>query len=96
MVTALVTLIVTLLVIAGFYFFRNIKMKAAVMFLVFWMIVATGCVLFTMPTMHKEFAINVVEYLIKINDDGSLSTTKKTTQTIIQRQQQTTRGVNRQ
>ena len=96
MVTAIVTLILSLLVIAGFYSFRNIKMKAAVMFLVFWMIVATGCVLFTMPTMHKQFAINVVEYLIKINDDGSLSTTKKTTQTIIQRQQRATRGVSQQ
>ena len=39
------------------------------------------------PKMHKQFSVSVIEYLIKINDDGSMSTTKKTTQTILQKQQ---------
>ncbi|MBR6098367.1 hypothetical protein IKP85_01325 [bacterium] len=42
------------------------------------------------PQMHKTFSINIIDYLIKFNDDGSMSTTKQTTQTVIQRQQQGT------
>ena len=36
--------------------------------------------------MHKPFSINVIEYLVKINDDGSMSTTKQTTQTVLKKQ----------
>src|SRR5574344_417002 len=35
------------------------------------------------PKLHKMFSINTVEYLIKINDNGSLTTTKKTTTTTL-------------
>ena len=33
--------------------------------------------------MHKPFSIDIIEYLIKINDDGSMTTTKQVTKTII-------------
>ena len=35
------------------------------------------------PDMHKPFNLNIIEYLIKINDDGSVSTTKQTTTTVL-------------
>jgi len=35
------------------------------------------------PTMHKPFQINVIEYILKFNDDGSITTTKSTTTTIM-------------
>ena len=35
------------------------------------------------PDMHKPFNFNVIEYLVKINDDGSVSTTKQTTTTVL-------------
>ena len=35
------------------------------------------------PDMHKPFSINTIEYLFKINKDGSMTTTKQTTQTVI-------------
>ena len=35
------------------------------------------------PEMHKPFSINTIEYLFKINKDGSVTTTKQTTQTVI-------------
>lgn len=36
------------------------------------------------PDMHKPFSINTIEYLFKINKDGSMTTTKQvTTQTLI-------------
>ena len=57
-------------------------------------LIATVGICATAPKMHKPFSINIIEYLIKINDDGSMSTTKKTTQTVIKKQQQTN-GVRR-
>ena len=35
----------------------------------------------TQPIMHKPLAINTIEYLIKFNNDGSITTTKQITQT---------------
>ena len=37
----------------------------------------------TQPEMHKPFSLNTIEYLFKINKDGSMTTTKQTTQTVI-------------
>ena len=37
------------------------------------------------PQMHKPFSIDVIEYFIKINDDGSMTTTKQTTKTILRK-----------
>ncbi|MCQ2739407.1 MAG: hypothetical protein MJ237_04180 [bacterium] len=33
------------------------------------------------PDMHKPFSMDTVEYLLKKNDDGSMTTTKQVTQT---------------
>ena len=33
------------------------------------------------PVMHKPLSMSVIEYLIHVNDDGSMTTTKKTTTT---------------
>ena len=35
------------------------------------------------PEMHKPFSLNTIEYLMKINKDGSVTTTKQVTQTVI-------------
>ena len=37
------------------------------------------------PVMHKPFSINTIEYLIKINDDGTMTTTKQTTTTVLEK-----------
>ena len=34
------------------------------------------------PEIHKPFSLNTIEYLLKINKDGSVTTTKQVTQTI--------------
>lgn len=44
-------------------------------------VVATGFVLVSKPIMHKQFSVSVIDYLIKFNDDGSMTTTKQTTTT---------------
>ena len=48
-------------------------------------LVLSGCICVMQPKMHKPFSIDVVEYFIKINDDGSMTTTKQTTKTIFKR-----------
>ena len=38
------------------------------------------------PQMHKPFSLNTIEYLFKINKDGSVTTTKQVTQTLYKEQ----------
>ncbi len=35
------------------------------------------------PDLHKPFSLSTIEYLFKINKDGSMTTTKQVTQTVI-------------
>ena len=35
------------------------------------------------PDMHKPFSMSTIEYLLKVNKDGSVTTTKQITQTVI-------------
>ena len=35
------------------------------------------------PKMHKPFSMDTIEYLFKINKDGSLTTTKQITRTVV-------------
>ena len=35
------------------------------------------------PKMHKPFQLNIIEYIMKINHDGSITTTKSVTTTVI-------------
>lgn len=37
---------------------------------------------FAPPEMHKPLSLNTIEYLFKINKDGSVTTTKQVTQTV--------------
>ena len=48
------------------------------------LVVATGVVLISKPVTHKQFNVSVIDYLIKFNDDGSMTTTKQTTTTQVQ------------
>ncbi len=48
---------------------------------------ATVWICLASPKLHKPFELNVIEYFIKINDDGSTTTTKKTTTTVLGTQQ---------
>ncbi len=40
------------------------------------------------PEMHKPFSINTIEYLLKINKDGSMTTTKQITETVLKQEVQ--------
>ena len=48
-------------------------------------LLVTAGVYIAKPVQHKQFAIQVIDYLIKFNTDGSITTTKQTTTTQIQK-----------
>ena len=47
------------------------------------LVVVTGFIVVQKPVMHKAFSLSVIDYLIKFNTDGSVTTTKQTTTTQI-------------
>ena len=53
---------------------------AVVVSLTIWICVAQ-------PDMHDPFSVNTIEYLFKINKDGSMTTTKQVTETVIKDKQ---------
>ena len=46
----------------------------------------TTWICISQPDMHKPFSLETIEYLFKINKDGSLSTTKQVTHTVYQQE----------
>ena len=52
---------------------------AVVVSLTIWICVAQ-------PDMHEPFSVNTIEYLFKINKDGSMTTTKQVTETVVKNQ----------
>lgn len=39
------------------------------------------------PKMHKPFQLNIIEYILKINTDGSVTSTKSVTTTVIKEEE---------
>lgn len=81
MILALISLLI--LVVLAFVLMKSLKLFffAAVL----GIILVTAGVYFAKPVQHKQFAIQVIDYLIKFNTDGSITTTKQTTTTQIQK-----------
>ncbi len=61
-------------------------MKKFIYFLGIILISTTVLVGFLKPKMHKPFSFAVIDYLIKFNDDGSMTTVKQTTTTKLQKE----------
>lgn len=81
MILAFFTLIV--IVVLAVLFTKNIKLFFGAAMLSVLLITAGVCIL--KPVQHKQFAIQIIDYLIKFNTDGSITTTKQTTTTQLQK-----------
>lgn len=58
---------------------KNLNIKLVIVFiLVLAGLVTIACAVLQ-PKMHKPFQMNILEYIIKINSDGSIESTKSTT-----------------
>lgn len=79
----IVALMVT--VILGIILANIVKfgLKICVYLIVFIVFGVTAWICISQPVMHKPFSVNTIEYLLKINKDGSMTTTKQVTQTVI-------------
>lgn len=77
MVTIVSIFAIILAVILVLLFTKNIKMFFVIAAAVVLISSLSICVM--KPVMHKQFSFNVIDYLIRFNTDGSVTTTKQTT-----------------
>ena len=81
-------LILLILLISLLLLFKylNFNMKFGFIILGCLFIVFTLGIFVIKPQMHKPFSIDIIDYLIKINDDGTITKTKQVTKTIIKKE----------
>ena len=58
-------------------------LKVVLFFILAVAVSVTLWICIAQPDMHEPFSINTIEYLFKINKDGSMTTTKQVTETVI-------------
>lgn len=58
-------------------------LKMVLFFILAIAVSVTIWICFAQPDMHEPFSVNTIEYLFKINKDGSMTTTKQITETVI-------------
>lgn len=78
----IVALIVAILLIKMIKF----GLKMVLFFILAIAVSVTIWICFAQPEMHNPFSVNTIEYLFKINKDGSMTTTKQVTETVIKGQ----------
>jgi len=86
MFIAIIILVLAILALIVLQYSKKLNIKIISFVLVILMLGTTIGICAISPKMHKEFSLSIIDYLIKFNDDGSMSTTKQTTQTVRQRQ----------
>jgi len=59
-------------------------LKMVLFFVLAVVVSLTLWICFAQPDMHEPFSVNTIEYLFKINKDGSMTTTKQVTETVVQ------------
>ena len=72
------------IVIVGFFILKSIisfSLKVIGLGILVFIAAITIWICSEKPDMHKPFSLNTIEYLFKINKDGSLTTTKQITTT---------------
>lgn len=62
---------------------KNKIIKISVICVFTLLIIISAVLIIIKPSMHKTFNFNVIDYFVKINSDGSYSTTKQVTTTTV-------------
>ncbi len=81
---AVVIVIIALVVLKNLISF-GLKLAALIILAIALCVTVYICK--SQPDMHKPFSLNTIEYLFKINKDGSMTTTKQVTQTVYKEQE---------
>ena len=76
---------IVVVIIAAILLIKLIKfgLKMALFFILAIVVSLTLWICIAQPDMHDPFSVNTIEYLFKINKDGSLTTTQQVTETVI-------------
>jgi len=76
---------IVVVIIAAILLIKLIKfgLKMALFFILAIVVSLTLWICVAQPDMHDPFSVNTIEYLFKINKDGSMTTTKQVTETVI-------------
>lgn len=86
MALALIILAIFLILTVVIFKTKEVTVKVVLIALLTFMAVSSVAVMFTKPQMHKMFSMSVIDYFIKFNNDGSITTTKQTTTTEIKQE----------
>ena len=76
---------IVVVIIAAILLIKLIKfgLKIVLFFVLALVTAITIWICVALPDMHNPFSVNTIEYLFKINKDGSVTTTKQITETVI-------------
>jgi len=85
MIIIISVLIICLITFLIFKFTPKLDLGKMTSVILIFLVIITASICIIRPVMHKRFSINTIEYLIKINDDGSMTTTKQTTTTVLEK-----------
>ena len=80
--TGIIALAIIIILIVLLINVVKIGIKIALFIVLAIAVAGTIYVCTQQPDMHKAFSIDTIEYLLKINKDGSITTTKQVTQTV--------------
>ncbi len=83
MILALFILGILLILTIAICKVKAVTIKVVLILLLTFVAVTSVAFIVTKPQMHKMFLLSVIDYLVKFNDDGSITTTKQTTTTEI-------------
>ena len=81
MILALITLILTFVILIIITKQKNIKILMFVLLAITTILTVGLCI--KQPAMHNRISLNIIDYLIKFNTDGSMTTTKQVTTEVI-------------
>jgi len=87
MIILISVIVISLITFLIFKFTPKMNLKKIPTMILTSVIILTAVLCILKPVMHKRFSINTIEYLIKINDDGSMTTTKQTTSTVLDKKE---------
>lgn len=81
-------MLIAIIILTAVLVFSYVLLMAKNNKFIFAVLVAIGLIstiylCISKPVLHKPFSISVIDYLIKFNTDGSMTTTKQTTTTVI-------------
>ena len=76
---------IAIVIVVALLLMKLIKfgLKIVLFFILAIVVSITLWICFAQPDMHEPFSVNTIEYLFKINKDGSMTTTKQITETVI-------------